>query len=435
MVEYTAAYVQYRKDRKKWRGFVDYYELEPNPEHDEDPTKPEHVRGRRGKLTFTLPDAYGKKDAERRAQAKLAELVAKQEEEQRSKGSNAEARMAVPDYVEHVYLPARQAAREAAGRPLQSSTLLDYGKSLKHIREGLSDVTVGELDGKRVEQWHADLMAGKLGKTGQPLGYSVTHKALLLLQAAMKKAAADHVVGADPCAGIVGQEKPRGHINALDAEGYKKMGDALAALPQSEATVAGQIALYAGLRRGEVCALTWGDVRLQAWATPEQPVAHNALTVNAAVGVGVDGDYSKAPKTNQRREVLIPAQLAEVLERWHDERGKLAAALGIELTPETYVLGDVGKDTPRSPDRISKDWAALSRLLAIRGTEGRVPTFHDLRHTYATVAVAKTDDTKAISAQLGHSGIYVTMDMYVAPLDESKAAVAAALERVARGEA
>ena len=41
--------------------------------------------------------------------------------------------------------------------------------------------------------------------------------------------------------------------------------------------------------------------------------------------------------------------------------------------------------------------------------------FHDLRHSYATLMLAKGVNAKIVSAVLGHSGVGVTLDIYSHP--------------------
>ena len=47
-----------------------------------------------------------------------------------------------------------------------------------------------------------------------------------------------------------------------------------------------------------------------------------------------------------------------------------------------------------------------------QGVLGKAPTFHDLRHTYATVAIASGVDVKTVSSVLGHSSAAMTLDVY-----------------------
>ena len=49
---------------------------------------------------------------------------------------------------------------------------------------------------------------------------------------------------------------------------------------------------------------------------------------------------------------------------------------------------------------------------ALRAAKLPIIRWHDLRHTYATLRVAKGDNIKDISRQLGHASISITLDIY-----------------------
>ena len=81
--------------------------------------------------------------------------------------------------------------------------------------------------------------------------------------------------------------------------------------------------------------------------------------------------------------------------------------MGIAFNEEMYVLGDFSGEYLR-PERITTWWKRHSEEWGLLGTQGRRPVFHDLRHTYATIAV-RTMDIKSAQDILGHSDINMTM--------------------------
>lgn len=84
-----------------------------------------------------------------------------------------------------------------------------------------------------------------------------------------------------------------------------------------------------------------------------------------------------------------------------------------EFERSVYVVGNLGEWV--SPDVLSREWRTVSRALGIVGTEGRVPTFHDLRHTFATAAVnAPGVSVKTVAGILGHSNAAMTLNIYAA---------------------
>jgi len=60
----------------------------------------------------------------------------------------------------------------------------------------------------------------------------------------------------------------------------------------------------------------------------------------------------------------------------------------------------------------------------------KVPTirFHDLRHTYATLALASGENPKVISESLGHASVAITMDTYAHVMPGQSERVAEAVD-------
>lgn len=66
------------------------------------------------------------------------------------------------------------------------------------------------------------------------------------------------------------------------------------------------------------------------------------------------------------------------------------------------------------------------------GLAGRPVTFHDLRHTYATVAIASGADVMAVASYLGHSDPQLTLRTYANADPDANRRTADAVERAMR---
>ena len=64
------------------------------------------------------------------------------------------------------------------------------------------------------------------------------------------------------------------------------------------------------------------------------------------------------------------------------------------------------------PHYLSTRWRIAADALELIGTQGRRPTFHDLRHTFATAAIAHGVDIKTVSSFMGHANAAMTMNTY-----------------------
>ena len=146
--------------------------------------------------------------------------------------------------------------------------------------------------------------------------------------------------------------------------------------------------LSSGLRRGELLALRWDDLDTE----------NRILSVSRQV-TRIDGELvATEPKTrNSIRRVALSRQAVELLVREHEQH------------PDNPLLFP----SPRtggywSPDAVSR---INRKLLAKAGIEEHV-RFHDLRHTFATMALSSGVDVKTLSSMLGHYSAGFTLDTY-----------------------
>ena len=398
MVElyYSNPNIWYDQQRKKWRGELVW-------------------RDEKGKRRFKRVTLKG--TGKRAAKAEFELWRASMEDEAKAAKRSApyEAALStslVADYIER-YID----LRERMGT-IQASTASDYRNSNKHIRRAFSDVAIGDMKACDIENWLADLnCAGYSGSTSS--------KCYRLLKQVMKDAAAREVIRKNPLETIKSPDRRNKNagINALDIEARRALLKRLDDLGLSSITVAAYAALYGAIRRGEACGLQWRDVDFR----------EHKIWVRRAIGIGKGGSYVKPPKNGCARDVPMARQLEEVLARWKEDQRKAWAARGKTLEGGFYVM--VSPSTWENkdhrwfdPTKLTKGWKTLANLFGIRGVEGRIPTFHDLRHTWATMAVAAGMDIKTIASIMGHTDAAMTLNVYAAPDPAAKREAAKLIE-------
>ena len=181
--------------------------------------------------------------------------------------------------------------------------------------------------------------------------------------------------------------KPKNHLPAGERARLKLRIES----SNTQIVVAAALALYAGLREAEICALRASDIDLEAkigW-------------VRRSVGRKEGGTYLKSSKTGRERDFPIPDPLALVLGRWIDSNC---------IKNGSFLL--TGTEKWADPVVIGRKWSNLCELEGFLGSNGTPPTFHDLRHTFATVAIAAGVDVKTVSSILGHASAAMTLDVY-----------------------
>ncbi len=143
------------------------------------------------------------------------------------------------------------------------------------------------------------------------------------------------------------------------------------------------IALYTGMRKGEILALQWGDIDF----------TKNLIKVNKSIYHEGDRGKVKAPKTSESNRIIpLLAPLKTVLER---KRGNAA----------DYIISDDGK-TPLTKRRYETLYAQYKREVGITCTA------HQIRHSFATIAIAQGIPAKTVQEMLGHRQISTTLDIY-----------------------
>lgn len=183
------------------------------------------------------------------------------------------------------------------------------------------------------------------------------------------------------------------------------------------------LAVYTGLRKGEILALQWSDIDFKA----------DVVKVSKAVTL-VDGKpVIKAPKTKtSHRTVSIPHFLSERLNKLHKEQLRYRLSVGSYWQGNEWVFTqDNGKLMNYStPYQAMQD--IIRRYNTDKATEDQLPLipFHGLRHTSATLLIASKQDLKTVSSRLGHAQTSTTMNIYAHALQESDRKAATALENM-----
>lgn len=208
-----------------------------------------------------------------------------------------------------------------------------------------------------------------------------------------------------------GWKEPNG-VN--DAAMLSKTASAIAAMPLDAFKVAFSLALYTGMRRGEICALRWCDVDLRS----------GTIWIRAAIGSDDGGKYAKAPKSGRHRDVAVPRALSEVLADWSAACKTSSAG---RVGPRWHVVCD-GDGGFVNPDYLTHAFTDFARFNGLEGAAGRRLTLHDLRHTAATVLISNGADVKTVQSVLGHSSAAITLDMYASADADAKRSAARILD-------
>ena len=146
--------------------------------------------------------------------------------------------------------------------------------------------------------------------------------------------------------------------------------------------------LTIGLRRGELCGLKWEDFDSKA----------GTLKICRTIRSGKGGTLEVGDTKTYagKRTILLPYSTIQLLKKRE------------ETALTEWIFPDLLK--PESPTRPERAYRQLKKLLAETGLPDI--RFHDLRHTFATHALAGGVDAKTLSGILGHTKASFTLDTY-----------------------
>jgi len=131
------------------------------------------------------------------------------------------------------------------------------------------------------------------------------------------------------------------------------------------------------------------------------------------------------PKTqHSKRRVSLTPKLALFLKDYQAERETLYWQLaGKPLPLDSFVFGLPGK--PLDPLMLSHEFARIVKRAGLEHVR-----FHDLRHTFASLALLRGAKPKVISEALGHSSVAFTMDVYSHIIEGMQSEMMALLDEV-----
>ena len=156
------------------------------------------------------------------------------------------------------------------------------------------------------------------------------------------------------------------------------------------------VALYTGIRIGELCALKWDDI--QHGVVTINKTMQRLQSPNGSVSQVVVGEPKSASSI---RKIPLPPYIAEMVETFRQPNDRNFMSRLYHPVIEPRVL----------------QYQFKKQLKACNIENAN---FHSLRHSFATRCVECDIDVKTLSELLGHSDVSVTLNKYVHSSFEQK---------------
>jgi integrase len=178
------------------------------------------------------------------------------------------------------------------------------------------------------------------------------------------------------------------------------------------------VAIHSGMRIGEVFGLKRECINLLKKTISVQ------RELVATTGGMVLQEWAKTSKS--RRQILMPTHVMMELEQYLIRQDVLILTLGDKYDDQGFVFpNSFGKPFHTSNYR-ARFFIPVKRLARIN----KDFTFHDLRHTHATLLLQAGVNVKVIQERLGHESVTLTLDTYSHLLPSMQETAVNALEEI-----
>lgn len=286
--------------------------------------------------------------------------------------------------------------RWLAGRVLKPTTASGYEQLVRtQIKPKIGGIRLQDLDTGTLKAYYGELRkGGRLNGRGglSPRTVQLIHT---ILRRALADAVEEKLITANPA-------DFRDHPKAPKAREMRvwnkdQMRRFLNYVEGSKLEALSMLAATTGMRRGELAGVRWSDVDLEA---RRLQVAQTVVLVRAVVTFST-------PKTDKgKRNIPLDAATVGALRahrtRWLE--AKLAKGADFKGLDLVFCLED---GSPIHPEAIANAFQAAARTAGLP-----VIRFHDLRHSYASIALMAGVPARVVADRLGHSDVKVTLGIY-----------------------
>ena len=267
---------------------------------------------------------------------------------------------------------------------VQGSTYRSYGRVVDgHLVPGVGRVKLAKLRPDHIRRLYRSMLdAGKATRTVQ---YAHT-----LLKRALAQAVMDGLIPRNAAEAVRPPKLKRDEIQPLNADQVRALLDA----SDERSCALYTVAVRTGMRPGEILALRWSDVDLEA----------GTVQINRALS---EGEFS-TPKTprSRRRISLSPATVATLKAHRKRQLEECMAKAGLWEDHGLVFPSSVG--TPKSQRNLNREFKNAAKRAGLPDHF----KLYDLRHTCATLLLSRNVHPKYVQELLGHASIALTLDTY-----------------------
>ena len=295
------------------------------------------------------------------------------------------------------------------------TTLFSYKQMWdNHICSALGDMKIGKVAPQHLAKYYKQVT------TIKKLSSNTARKHHDLLNLIFNRALKEGVIKASPLAALEPPRMVKREAASYNAEQLLLLLDEA---KKSKIYVAVMLGAYLGLRRGEICGLTWEHVDF---------ANRTVYIISTMTQAGSAVIIKDTKTTNSVRKLRMNDELYNILTEEKAAQDNRKVGLGAAYNDYGYVF--CWEDgLPYRPNYLSDRFTHL-----ISSKKLPFITLHGLRHTWVSLGIDEGIPTHIISRSAGHSSQAVTDQIYAHKLrevdDRPTSAIVTALERVRKNE-
>ena len=272
---------------------------------------------------------------------------------------------------------------------LRASTRNNYENVIhNHVLPEIGKIPLNKLSQNDLQQFYGRLKKNGRKRLTEQYGAGLSDRMVRMCHAvcrsALERAVRDDLLRTTPAIGCKLPPKKAHEMQVLARDELQRF------LIQAQAEGYYELFLLdlaTGLRRGELLALQWNDLDFET----------GVLTISKQVSLVRGKIVMSVPKTKSSiRKLVLPPAVVQVLKEYRESNHS-----------RWMFPSPVLEDLPLNPGSV------YDRLqLILEHANCKQVRFHDLRHTFATLALQNGMDVKTLSAMLGHVSAATTLDIY-----------------------
>jgi integrase len=337
-----------------------------------------------GREPVTGKDRYRTESFEgtkRQAQSELARLVAEVDAGVVTPATKTVATL-LEEWLDHI---------EHLGR--SPSTLFGYRRLVLQLPDGFLSLPLKKVTPKVVDDLYRFLAEPVSRKPATVLRFHT------VLRAAFAQAVRWGWVDRNPVDRATPPRVHRDEVSPPTVEDVVRVLDRALNSRNPENALVFRLLAATGCRRGEVCAIQWRDIDLDA-----DPVR---LVIRRAV-IEIERKLTlQGTKTHAIRKVSLDEETSQLLREHRERVLEVAGAAGVPVQPTDFVFERAsGTGEPLPPSRISQAWQRLCKELGVNAR------LHDLRHLQASLLLDAGEAITTVAARLGHRDTATTLKVY-----------------------